>query len=41
GKLMYHFDQLIEKFEMLGERIEVRLRAVEDKLFATLDVNEE
>ena len=38
---MYRFDQLIERFELIEERMDARLRAVEDKLLATLDVTKE
>ena len=41
GKLMYQNEILMERFEMMEEKIDARLRAVEDKLFATLDVSEQ
>lgn len=41
GKLMYQNEILMERFEMMEEKIDARLRAVEDKLFATLDVGEQ
>ena len=37
---MYKFDKLMDRFEEMEEKIDSRLRAVEDKLFATLDVSE-
>ncbi|CAG8798813.1 25833_t:CDS:2, partial [Gigaspora rosea] len=40
GKLMHKVDRLMARFEEMEERIDSRLRAVEDKLFATLDVSE-
>ncbi|CAG8788790.1 24378_t:CDS:2, partial [Gigaspora rosea] len=39
-KLMHKVDRLMARFEEMEERIDSRLRAVEDKLFATLDVSE-
>ncbi|RIB26505.1 hypothetical protein C2G38_2030179 [Gigaspora rosea] len=40
GKLMHKVDRLMARFEEMEERIDSRLRAVEDKLFATLDGSE-
>ena len=35
---MYQFDKLMKRFELIEEKMDARLRAVKDKLFATLDV---
>ncbi|CAG8786774.1 5031_t:CDS:2, partial [Gigaspora rosea] len=40
GKLMHKVDRLMARFEEIEKRIDSRLRVVEDKLFAMLDVFE-